>query len=322
MRRVSCQPAAAFTLAALAGTAGILLSSRVATGGYINLVSKWRLFDQISVWWVVFAVGAACLLRAPRRAALVLTIVLAVGMRVAALAGEPVTSDDVYRYVWDGRVQAAGIDPYRYAPLAPQLDRLRESWLWPNASGCAELQKSPGCTRINRPAQRTIYPPLAEAWFRAAYGTLGIGSRAGGWQGLGFAVDLAVLVALLALLRRWGRDPRWLVLYAWSPIAVIETAQGGHVDGLATLLILAMVCCLRRRPAWAGVLLGAATLIKLYPALLFPLLLKRRSPAAVASFAGVIAIAYLPHVVEVGAKVLLRRSFSAARPVRPVRYGR
>jgi Glycosyltransferase family 87 len=302
--RARLAPASALAVATLAGIAGIVLSYRVATAGYINIVSKWRLFDQISIWWVVFAIGLACVLRAPRRPALALIIVLAVGMRVAALASGPVVSDDIYRYAWDGHIQAAGINPYRYAPLSPRLNGLRDPWLWPNATGCAALQKQPGCTRINRPAERTIYPPVAEAWFRAGYAVVGLGSRDRGWQGLGFAADIAVMAVLLALLRRWGRDPRWLALYAWSPIAVIEAVQDGHVDVLATFLILGALWCLRRRPGWGGALLGAATLTKLYPALLFPLLLKRRSPAAVAAFAGVLVAGYLPHVLAVGGKVL------------------
>jgi glycosyl transferase family 87 len=304
VRRARFAPASALVVATLAGIAGIVLSYRVATAGYINIVSKWSLFDQIAIWWVVFAIGVACVLRAPRRPALALIILLAVGMRVAALASGPVVSDDIYRYAWDGHVQAAGIDPYRYAPLSPRLKGLRDQWLWPDSARCAALQEQPGCTRINRPAERTIYPPVAEAWFRAGYAVVGLGARDRGWQGLGFAVDLAVLGVLLALLRRWGRDPRWLALYAWSPIAVIEAVQDGHVDVLSTLLILASLWCLRRRPGWAGGLLGAATLTKLYPALLFPLLLKRRSPAAMVAFAGVLIGGYLPHVLTVGTNVL------------------
>src|SRR5207302_1044054 len=84
------------------------------------------------------------------------------------LAGPPTTSDDLYRYAWDGRVQAASVDPYADAPDAPDLARLHDQWLWPDPSGCASLHRPAGCTRINRPDVRTIYPPVAEAWLAAA----------------------------------------------------------------------------------------------------------------------------------------------------------
>jgi len=110
---------------------------------------------------------------------------------------------------------------------------------------------------------------------------------------------------MLALLRAWGRDRRWLVLYAWCPVAVLEAVQNGHVDGLATLMILGALWAARRRPAVAGALLAMATLVKLYPALLMAALLLRRGwQRAVAAFAAVIAIGYLPHVLAAGPKVL------------------
>lgn len=124
------------------------------------------LLRAIVAWWVVFAVGAACLLRAPRRWALGVVVVGAIAMRLAALAGVPALSNDLDRYAWDGRVQAAGIDPYRYPPVAPQLARLHDPWLWPGPATCRSLHHPPGCVRINHPRARTIYPPAAEAWFR------------------------------------------------------------------------------------------------------------------------------------------------------------
>src|SRR6202035_2198863 len=105
----------------------------------------------------------------PRRFAVAAIVAAGVALRIAALAGPPTTSDDLYRYSWDGRVQAAGIDPYASPPTSAALVRLRDPWLWPDAAGCAALHRPDGCTRINRPGQRTVYPPLAEAWFAVAY---------------------------------------------------------------------------------------------------------------------------------------------------------
>ncbi len=291
-----------------AGLAGVILSLVLAAGGSA-LDQRWRLLVLIGAWWVVFAVGAACVLRLPgRRRTLVLVVLVAAGLRIAGLAGVPVLSDDVYRYAWDGRVQAAGIDPYRHPPSAPELADLRDPWLWPDPGGCAELDRPPGCTRINRPDERTIYPPAAQVWFQAGNLLLPDDGQDRAWQVLALAVDL-VLVGVLALaLSAFGRDPRAVVLYAWSPIAVLESAQSAHVDALAVLVAVAALWAARReRPALAGALLGLATLVKLYPAAVLPVLVGRRPRSAlvtVAAFVATVALGYARHVAAVGVDVL------------------
>ena len=97
--------------------------------------------------------GAYCGCRARWAVPLILGGGLA--LQLAAAGGPPRSSDDLYRYVWDGRVQAAGIDPYRYAPAAPELAGLRDPFLWPaRANWCVQqstVDQVAGCTRINRP---------------------------------------------------------------------------------------------------------------------------------------------------------------------------
>jgi SAM-dependent methyltransferase len=81
----------------------------------------------------------------------------------------PRTSDDMYRYAWDGKVRAAGFSPYAYPPDAPQLAGLREPWLFPpradpasraGGDGCPGWDLRPvsatTCTRINRPTVHTV----------------------------------------------------------------------------------------------------------------------------------------------------------------------
>lgn len=296
-RRRRIPPRTAGALVAL-----VLLCWAVHRAGAVPgvVVRRGALGLDLALAWAAWAAGVVLLLRMPQRRAVPLLVAGALAVRVAALTPVAPTSDDLYRYAWDGAVQAAGVDPYRFPPSAPELRGLREEWLWPDEAGCAARDHPPGCTRINRPGERTIYPPAAQAWFRVLHELRPAGSRDLAYELAGLAVDLAVVALLLALTR--GRDPRWVVLYAWSPLAAVEAVANAHVDVLAALLALLAVALARRRPALAAVPLGLAVLVKLYPAVLVPLLW--RSRRAVAVLVLTVAAAYLPHVLASGAAVL------------------
>ncbi len=287
----------------VSGCAGVVLSADCAR--QLILGDRWALMARLAVWVLAWVVAVRCALRLPARTSILVVLAFAALLRVAALAGIPSTSDDVYRYSWEARVQAAGVDPYRYPPSSPALAQLREPWLWPGARQCAALDRPPGCTRINRPDARTIYPPVAQGWFRAVYAVVGIASHERGWQAVAGLVDLILCGLLVAALRAFGRDERLVVLYALCPVAVLEITNNAHVDGLAiALLIGALLAHRRERPWLAGGLLGLAAMVKLYPALILPALWRRRPLTVTGAFAAVCGLAYLPHVLAVGLKVL------------------
>lgn len=310
--RPSLQPvrgvAAGFALAAVVGVG---LSLDFAAGPPLRNAG-WALLARLAVWAVAWAVGVACALRLPRRVAVPAVFAVALALRLASLAGQPILSDDLYRYSWDGRVQLSGTDPYRYTPSSTHLAHLREDWLWPDAEGCAELQRPEGCSRINRVTVHTIYPPVAQAWFTVVYRAAGIEARHKAWQVAGLLGDVALVALLPAVLRAYKRDERWTALYALSPIPVVEVVNNGHVDGLAALFaVLALLAFVRKRPALAGALVGAAAMVKLYPAVLglaFVAVvgLRKRGQFVrlVGGAAAVVALGYLPHVAAVGLRVL------------------
>ena len=263
-----------------------------------------RLLVEILLWWFAWAVSIACLRRSTAKQVLLVVVLGAVALRLAAITAVVPLSDDLYRYAWDGRVQSAGIDPYRYPPTAPELAELRDDWLFPGARECERRDRDPGCTLINRETVRTIYPPVAQVWFVVGHSVGASQLEDLGWQLFALVADVATMVLLWRLLLRAGRDPRWVAVYAWSPVAVLEAVQNGHVDGLATLLVVAAVGLAGRRPAWSGVALGAATMVKLYPALLLPVLLGRRPVRVASAFVAVCVVSYVPHLLAVGWDVL------------------
>lgn len=296
---------------AAAGSAGVVLSAQIARGGPL-LAVRWRLPAELAIWALSWVVAVAAAFRLPRRTAVPLVLLVAVALRVAAVSGPPTTTDDFYRYSWDGRVQAAGINPYEFTPSSPELVHLREPWLWPDERPCPLAYRPDACTRINRPSVHTIYPPLAEGWFAAIHRLTGLDARWKPWQVAGLVTDLAVVALLTTALRRRGRDPRWVALYALCPAPVLEIVNNGHVDGLAILLALAaLVAANERCDVATGALIGAAALVKLFPALLIlPVVAAtsgRRGGTLLrigGAAAGVVIAGYLPHVVRVGAKVV------------------
>ncbi|WP_369776918.1 glycosyltransferase 87 family protein [Streptomyces sp. R33] len=271
--------------------------------------------------WALFTVALLALRRVP--AGLVGPLVLAGAVAVTAtgLVAAPRTSTDSYRYAWDGRVQSAGISPYDHAPQDPALARLRDPWLFPTgAAACTGPDRaripaggdtgdaggSPHCTRINRPAVHTIYPPVAEAYFLTVDRLSPEDARHKPLQIGAGVLSLGVTGALLLILRRRGTDPRQAAYWAWCPAVPIEAVNNAHVDVLGVLLAVAglgLVAAPRLgRRVGGGLVLGAAVATKLMPAIVLPGALSgvRRVRDAVAVLlpaAAVTALAYLPYVL-------------------------
>jgi hypothetical protein len=213
--------------------------------------------------------------------------VVAAGMRLAALTAPPFLSTDVYRYVWDGRVQAAGISPYRYIPADPHLEDLRDPEIFP---------------QINRNNYApTIYPPVAEAIF---FAVTRVSESVTAMKAAMVGFEAVTFVLLLNLLAVEGLPTCRVVVYAWHPLALWEFAGNGHIDAaLIAFVVAALWAAQRGRDAVAGTALAAATLVKFYPALLLPSLWRRRSRVMPAAFAAAIVLAYLPFI-GVGWRVL------------------
>ncbi|MEO3868167.1 glycosyltransferase 87 family protein [Nonomuraea sp. B12E4] len=266
------------------------------------------LFWWYAATWGLFAAAVWALRGVPGRPAG--RLVLAGGLAVIAtgLSGPPGTSTDPYRYVWDGRVQAAGISPYDHPPADPRLTSLRDPWLFP---GCAQGHFYPigdgACTRINRSTVHTIYPPLAEAYF------LLVDRLSPGGAGLVplQAAGALLAAAVLLILRRRG-DPRWAACWGWCPAVPMEAVNNAHVDMLAVAAVV-LALGVARRPLGRGALLGAAVAVKLVPAVVVPGALAgalssrrgvRRALRTLLPAVLVVAAAYLPYVLLSRASVL------------------
>lgn len=263
--------------------------------------------------WALFAASVFMLRRVPTRAAIVLVMVGAVAIGGASLAGPPNTSTDSARYAWDGIVQRAGISPYEYAPADPALSALRTDWLSPPPvdGECVGQRimtfEEPGtgnvlCSAINRLTVPTIYAPTAELYFAATRLIAGPDATYLPSQVGGLLLSLAVTALLLRTLLRLGRDPRWAAMWAWCPLVATEAITNSHVDALSALLLLLATALVGSKRQWLGGLaLGAATAVKLIPAIGGAAILRWRVVVgAVVAF----AVLYVPYVLLSGIDVL------------------
>jgi len=202
----------------------------------------------------------------------------AVILRLLLLAVPPSLSDDVYRFRWDGKIQAEGLNPYSEPPASTYLEDLRDP-LW---------------EEINYPTIRTIYPPLAQLLFTITYWAHG-GLIA--YQLLAILGDLIVIITLLGCLRIWHL-PAWLVtIYAWSPLAMIESASSAHFDSwVIAAVMLSVYALLKGRPTLSTVALAAGILLKTWPLVFVPLFLRKRPLWHWPLLAALVAGAYLPYV--------------------------
>jgi hypothetical protein len=214
------------------------------------------------------------------RRALIAVLAVAALMRLAVLLAPPYLSDDINRYVWDGRVEGAGINPYRYVPADPHLAALRDQTIFPH---------------INRSDYApTIYPPVAEYVF-----FLGTRLRASltAMKATLLAFELAAVLLLLRLLGDSRLPRERILIYAWHPLPLWEFAGSGHVDAAIVTFVALALWARRREVAWlTGSALAAAALVKFFPAVLFPALYRRwdwKMPVAAAVTA---LIAYLPFI--------------------------
>lgn len=186
--------------------------------------------------------------RTPTSRALWLIFGFGILLRVYVLLFEPLLSSDIFRYVWDGRVQAAGINPYRYFPAHDALAHLRDVTIFP---------------RINRADYAvTIYPPVAEFFFLIV---TRFGENVNVMRLALLGCEAVSVTLILLFLRRMKRPTTRVVAYFWHPLPIWEIASSGHIDVLAVaLMLIGLWVALTGRATHGAVLIALGALVKPY----------------------------------------------------------
>jgi len=188
--------------------------------------------------------------------------------------------DDIHRYVWDGRVQRLGYNPYIVVP---------------NDRGAKGLH-TPETRNLNNPDVPSPYPPGAQLFFRAV---TAIHESTFALKVAFVVCDLAIVFVLLDILRCTRQGEHWVLAYAWHPLLATEVAGSGHIDIVGALLLLVSVAALLRRwRAVAAVAFALAVSVKFLPIVLAPLYWRRvriRDAALAAVVLGLLYVPFLSH---------------------------
>lgn len=277
-----------------------LCGCAVALIGLALIARHAQWFDDFNLFvptvWaqcLVYALSAFLLLQrwpsaGDGRILLAVILCVAVILRIIALATPPnFLSTDVYRYVWDGRVQGAGINPYLYIPSDPAVASLRDDAIYPHIN---RLYTAP-----------TIYPPFAQMVFfaitRFAESVTSMRLAMLGFEAI-------AVLALAVLLKRQRLPVHRLALYLWHPLPVWEFACGAHVDAVVLAMsLLAIIAALSNRRSLSGALLAAAALTKFLPVAIAPALYRRWDWRMPAAFLVVVVCSYALYL-SAGWKVL------------------
>jgi len=207
---------------------------------------------------------------------IVVGLVLSALWHLPFLLTPPGADDDVHRYVWDGRVQRLGYNPYLVVPSDPALSGLHTS----------------ETRTLNNPDVPSPYPAGAQLFFRAV---TAIHESVSALKSAFVVCNFTIVLILLDILRRSGQGSHWVLAYAWNPLLATEVAGSGHIDIVGVLLLLVSAAALERRwRAIAALAFGLAVAVKFLPIVLLPLYWKRVRIRDGALAAVVVGLLYLP----------------------------
>lgn len=240
----------------------------------------------LALYFPLFAIALFCFLAFPRLEGRALRAVLlfALLFRLTMLASPPTLSNDIYRYIWDGRLLSDGINPYLYAPEDPALAAYR-----------SEIYG-----RMNYPDTHTVYPPTSQFLFLFAYQVAGENPLM--LKAVFGGLDFMACILMARLLAEFGLPLGGLFLYAWNPLPIVEFAGSGHSDSGMLFFLLLSFYLLKK--GWSGLSmagLGFAICSKVFPLLYIPFYLRlvplKRLLATALVVASLCAPLYKPEAV-------------------------
>lgn len=217
--------------------------------------------------------------------------------RLILIPSVPVHENDIYRYIWDGKVFAAGINPYKYPPLSAGIKPASVDQQNDFEKLKSLRDESPkSYRRISYKDVPTVYPPLTQVFF--AVSTLLAPGSIWFMKFLFVLFDMAVVILIYMILKLLKQNPLYVIVYAWNPLVLKEFANSGHYDALAICCVMvAVYLVLKEKYTFSSACLGLGVLSKFYPLIFIPFFLLKKQYKALFACLVVIGAGYLPFFV-------------------------
>lgn len=248
-----------------------------ATGGHPGP----RIAQHLLLYGAAFAAYVLALLvsRGLPRKGLLVALGVALVWRVALVAVPPL-NDDINRYVWEGRIQNHGGNPYAWSdrPTADKWTPLRDE-VWDG---------------INHRSMPAVYPPLFQL---AVRGVTAVHDSLTGMKAFLVLCEMLTLWLLAQVLRRRGLGPERLLVMAWSPLALVEIAGAGHNEAFGMIFLVGALLALEAdRPLLSALAVGAGFMAKLLPGMVGASWLRRYRPWHILAAVGLAGLLVWPYL--------------------------
>lgn len=275
---------------------------------------------QLSLWGILGGLSFVVIKYQVGKGGLWIILMGALLFRLVLLFSVPIHENDYYRYFWDGKSTAHGVNPYLYEPAALYLYEFDvRAPMWEPATGTllrgrpwseadAQLldrlidlrnENPEFYYRIGHWQVPTIYPPIAQAVFLVSH--LFFGDSLTGFRVVFMGFDLGCIALILALLRRFHRPVAQVIIYAWSPLVLVELTNSAHYDAIPVFfMLLGIWLAMSARKIGSMLSLAASGLSKLFGFFLAPILYppdKARSYLYYALGALTFMLGYLPFLL-------------------------
>ena len=243
----------------------VLFISLVAGLGFYPAQSD---FASIAALYLPLFILYVCIAQhTSNQAQLIFWLGVGVLSRFILLFAFPNLSDDIYRFVWDGRLVVQDINPFEQLPsyyltVDPQLPGINQALY----------------DQLNSPNYFTIYPPICQTIFAGAVSLAGenIDRSALVMKVFLLACELGsfiVIFRILALLSLPNKNVLW---YALNPLVIIEVMGNLHFEGaMVFFFLLSFYFLIRSKIGAAAFVMGLSIGSKLLPLMFLPTLLKR-----------------------------------------------
>ncbi len=217
-------------------------------------------------------------------------LAVGIGLRILLIFLFPNLSDDIYRFIWDGKMIHDGINPLSYTPqefLRIRTDLLVDEW-----TTLYDL--------LNSPTYYTVYPPISQlVYYLGTIGDVSWGTSVILMKAMLCLGELGTVYLMIRLLRMMGKSAIWAMLYFLNPLVIIEIMGQLHFEGLMIFFLsLSFLCLVKKKYRLAGGMLALSVGTKLLPLMFIPAMLnfigKENILKFIAGFVSILLVLFIP----------------------------